>query len=79
MKVMDRRPVRDDQQLPSGPALSERSAARALPAGDRVAQDAPDVVEVDGGTDYRRLKMEKLRVYHSGADAEAQIAGISRN
>jgi predicted ATPase len=36
-------------------------------------------VEVDGGTDYRRLKMEKLRVYHSGADAEAQIAGISRN
>jgi len=35
-----------------------------------------DVVEVDGGTDYRRLKMEKLRIYHSGTDAEAQVARI---
>jgi cell division protein ZapE len=39
-----------------------------------------DVVEVDGGTDYRRLKMEQLRVYHvakpGGADPEAEIARI---
>jgi len=35
-----------------------------------------DVVEVDGGTDYRRLKMEQLRVYHVGEGAEASIARI---
>ncbi len=35
-----------------------------------------DVVEVDGGQDYRRLKMEKLRAYHTGAGAEAEIARI---
>jgi cell division protein ZapE len=35
-----------------------------------------DVVEVDGGTDYRRLKMEQLRVYHAGANAEVEIARI---
>jgi cell division protein ZapE len=33
-----------------------------------------DVVEVDGGRDYRRLKMEKLRVYHTGAGAEEALA-----
>ena len=27
-----------------------------------------DVVEVDSGTDYRRLKMERVRVYHVGSD-----------
>jgi cell division protein ZapE len=31
-------------------------------------------VSVDNGTDYRRLKMEKLRVYHVGSDAP--LAGI---
>jgi len=35
-----------------------------------------DVVEVDGGVDYRRLKMEKLRVYHLGDGAEAALGGI---
>jgi cell division protein ZapE len=35
-----------------------------------------DVVNVDGGTDYRRLKMEKLRVYHVGARAEAELERI---
>jgi cell division protein ZapE len=39
-----------------------------------------DVVEVDGGTDYRRLKMEQLRAYHvgrpGGAEPEAEIARI---
>ena len=28
-----------------------------------------DVVPVDNGTDYRRLKMEKLKVYHVGSEA----------
>jgi len=35
-----------------------------------------DVVEVDNGTDYRRLKMEKLRVYHTGPRAEEELARI---
>ena len=35
-----------------------------------------DVVEVDNGTDYRRLKMEKLRVYHAGPRAEEELARI---
>ncbi|MGQ0512653.1 MAG: cell division protein ZapE [Betaproteobacteria bacterium] len=35
-----------------------------------------DVVEVDNGTDYRRLKMEKLRVYHVGEGGEAEMARI---
>jgi cell division protein ZapE len=35
-----------------------------------------DIVEVDGGRDYRRLKMEKLRVYHAGPGAEAELAAI---
>jgi cell division protein ZapE len=29
-----------------------------------------DVIEVDNGTDYRRLKMERLKVYHIGTEAE---------
>ena len=29
-----------------------------------------DVIEVDNGTDYRRLKMERLKVYHVGGDGE---------
>jgi len=35
-----------------------------------------DVVGVDGGTDYRRLKMEKLRVYHVGPGGEGELARI---
>ncbi len=35
-----------------------------------------DVVEVDNGTDYRRLKMEKLRVYHTGPGGEAEMERI---
>ncbi len=39
-----------------------------------------DVVNVDGGTDYRRLKLEKLRVYlvakPGGPDVEAEMARI---
>ena len=33
-------------------------------------KDKLDVVKVDNGTDYRRLKMERLKVYHMGSDAD---------
>lgn len=35
-----------------------------------------DVINVDGGQDYRRLKMEKLKVYHVGPGGEAAMAAI---
>ena len=35
-----------------------------------------DVIEVDGGTDYRRLKMEKLKVYHVGLGGEEVLGHI---
>jgi cell division protein ZapE len=35
-----------------------------------------DVIEVDNGTDYRRLKMEKLQVYQVGPAADAALARI---
>jgi cell division protein ZapE len=35
-----------------------------------------DVLEVDNGTDYRRLKMERLQVYHIGAHAGAKLEHI---
>jgi cell division protein ZapE len=35
-----------------------------------------DVLEVDNGTDYRRLKMEKLKVYHAGPGADAGLERI---
>jgi cell division protein ZapE len=46
---------------------------RFLPAIELIKRRL-DVVSVDGGTDYRRLKMEKMRVYHVGSDAP--LAGI---
>jgi cell division protein ZapE len=48
---------------------------RFLPAIE-LLKSRLDVVEVDGGRDYRRLKMEKLRVYHAGPRAEDEIARI---
>lgn len=48
---------------------------RFLPAIE-LLKSRLDVVEVDNGTDYRRLKMEKLRVYHVGEGGEAQIERI---
>jgi cell division protein ZapE len=48
---------------------------RFLPAIE-LLKSRLDVVEVDGGTDYRRLKLEKLRVYHTGAHAEDEVAAI---
>jgi cell division protein ZapE len=41
---------------------------RFLPAIELIEQRL-DVVAVDNGTDYRRLKVEKLKVYHVGGDA----------
>ena len=35
-----------------------------------------DVLEVDGGVDYRRRKLERLKVYHTGPQAEAKLARI---
>ena len=48
---------------------------RFLPAIE-LLKSRLDVVEVDGGTDYRRLKMEKLRVYHVGPQAGTEVARI---
>jgi len=45
---------------------------RFLPAIVQL-KDRLDVVEVDNGTDYRRLKMEQRRVYHVGPGAEAAL------
>jgi len=41
---------------------------RFLPAIELIKQRL-DVVGVDNGTDYRRLKMERMKVYHVGSDA----------
>jgi cell division protein ZapE len=35
-----------------------------------------DIVGVDNGTDYRRLKMERLKVYHVGPEAPASFESI---
>ena len=48
---------------------------RFLPA-IALLKDRLDVLEVDHGTDYRRLKMEKLKVYHTGPGAEAELQRI---
>jgi cell division protein ZapE len=48
---------------------------RFLPA-IALLKDRLDVVEVDNGTDYRRLKMERMKVYHVGPGAEAQLQRI---
>ena len=48
---------------------------RFLPA-IALLKDRLDVLEVDNGTDYRRLKMEKLKVYHTGADADPALERI---
>jgi cell division protein ZapE len=42
---------------------------RFLPAIELI-KERLDVLQVDNGTDYRRLKMERLKVYHVGTDAE---------
>jgi cell division protein ZapE len=41
---------------------------RFLPAIELIKQRL-DIVGVDNGTDYRRLKMERMKVYHVGSEA----------
>jgi cell division protein ZapE len=53
-----------DQLYPNG-----LQRERFLPAIELVKHKL-EVIEVDNGTDYRRLKMERLKVYHVGSDAE---------
>jgi cell division protein ZapE len=48
---------------------------RFLPAIELI-KSRLDVVSVDSGVDYRRLKMEKVQVYHLGADAPQQLEQI---
>lgn len=48
---------------------------RFLPA-IALLKDKLDVLEVDNGTDYRRLKMERLQVYHTGPQADDQLEAI---
>jgi len=50
---------------------------RFLPAIEFI-KSRLDVLEVDNGTDYRRLKMERLKVYHSplGPESEQALARI---
>jgi len=53
-----------DQLYPNG-----LQRERFLPAVELIKHKL-DVIQVDNGTDYRRLKMERLKVYHVGSDAE---------
>src|SRR5262245_8073490 len=59
-----------DQLYPNG-----LQRDRFLPAIE-VLKSRLDVVNVDNGTDYRRLKLEKLKVYHVGAGGEAAMERI---
>ncbi len=59
-----------DQLYPDGLQRERFAPAIAL------LKERLDVIEVDHGTDYRRLKMERLKVYHVGATAEAELARI---
>ena len=61
-----------DQLYPNG-----LQRERFLPAIEFI-KDRLDALEVDNGTDYRRLKMERLKVYHAplGAESENALARI---
>ena len=48
---------------------------RFLPAIE-LLKNRLDVLEVDNGTDYRRLKMERVRVYHVGEGGERVLERI---
>ena len=53
-----------DQLYPNG-----LQRERFLPAIELIKAKL-DVLQVDNGVDYRRLKMERLKVYHVGSDAD---------
>jgi cell division protein ZapE len=59
-----------DQLYPNG-----LQRERFLPA-IALIKNRLDVVCVDNGTDYRRLKMERMKVYHVGPDADAGLRTI---
>lgn len=61
-----------DQLYPNG-----LQRERFLPAIE-ILKSRLDVVEVDNGSDYRRLKLENLRVYHTplGAVADAALGRV---
>jgi cell division protein ZapE len=59
-----------DQLYPQG-----LQRERFLPAIE-LLKGRLDVIAVDSGIDYRRLKMERLKVYHVNANSEAELARI---
>ena len=48
---------------------------RFLPTVELIKQKL-DVIQVDNGIDYRRLKMERLKVYHTGPGSDAALEAI---
>ena len=68
------------QMAPYSPPTGNRAGKLRLDFNENTVGCSPriieflkqqlDVVSVDNGTDYRRLKMEKLKVYHVGSDTE---------
>ena len=48
---------------------------RFLPAIE-LLKSRLDVIEVDNGTDYRRLKMEHVKAYFTGADAASELEAL---
>jgi cell division protein ZapE len=59
-----------DRLYPDGLQRARFAPAIAL------LQERLDVVEVDNGTDYRRLKLERLQAYHVGAGGNAALEPI---
>jgi cell division protein ZapE len=68
-QVMDRGVefVMTSNYPPDGLYPSGLQRERFLPAIEFI-KERLDVVPVDNGTDYRRLKMERMKVYHLGSD-----------
>lgn len=48
---------------------------RFLPAIE-LLKEKLDVIHVDNGTDYRRLKLERLKVYHAGPGSQSGMENI---
>ncbi|MGD9952824.1 MAG: cell division protein ZapE, partial [Burkholderiales bacterium] len=76
-QVMDRgvQFVMTSNYPPDGLYPNGLQRERFLPAIE-LLNERLDVVEVDNGVDYRRLKMERVRVYHAGPGAQAELARI---